>query len=64
MVYLSKNASRKTISVALTELEDEQLIIRKKSLSDNRIVLIEPSQKTIQEFNQWIQGLKSELNSV
>jgi len=64
MVYLSKNASRKTISVALTELEDEQLIIRKKSLSDNRIVLIEPSQVTIQEFNQWIQGLKKELNSV
>ena len=64
MVYLSKNASRKTISVALTELEDEQLIIRKKSLSDNRILLIEPSQVTIQEFNQWIQGLKKELNSV
>ena len=64
MVYLSKNASRKTISVVLTELEDEQLIIRKKSLSDNRIVLIEPSQVTIQEFNQWIQGLKKELNSV
>ena len=64
MVYLSKNASRKTISVILAELEDEQLIIRKKSLSDNRIVLIEPSQVTIQEFNQWIQGLKKELNSV
>ena len=64
MVYLSKNASRKTISVVLAELEDEQLIIRKKSLSDNRIVLIEPSQKTVQEFNQWIQLLKSELNSV
>jgi len=64
MVYLSKNASRKTISVALTEVEDKQLIIRKKSLSDNRIVLIEPSQVTIQEFNQWIQGLKKELNSV
>ena len=64
MVYLSKNASRKTISVALTELEDEQLIIRKKSLSDNRIVLIEPTQRTVQEFNQWIQLLKSELNSV
>ena len=64
MVYLSKNASRKTISVILAELEDEQLIIRKKGLSDNRIVLIEPSQKTIQEFNQWIQLLKSELNSV
>ena len=64
MVYLSKYASRKTISVALTELEDQHLIIRKKSLSDNRIVLIEPSQTTIQEFNQWIQGLKKELNSV
>ena len=63
MVYLSKNASRKTISVVLAELEAKQLVI-KKSLSDNRIVLIEPSQKTIQEFNQWIQGLKSELNSV
>jgi len=64
MVYLSKNASRKTISVALTEVEDKQLIIRKKSLSDNRIVLIEPTQTTIQEFNQWIQHLKLELNSV
>ena len=64
MVYLSKNASRKTISVLLTELENEELIIRSKSLSDNRIVLIEPSQKTIQEFDQWIQLLKSELNSV
>ena len=64
MIYLSKNASRKTISVVLTELEKEQLIIRKKSLSDNRIVLIEPTQSTIQEFNQWIQLLKSELNSV
>ena len=64
MIYLSKNASRKTISVVLAELEDEQLILRKKSLSDNRIVLIEPSQKTIQEFDQWIQLLKSELNSV
>ena len=64
MVYLSKNASRKTISVALTELEDEQLIIRRKSLSDNRVVLVEPSKSTIQEFNQWIHILKSELNSV
>ena len=64
MVYLSKNASRKTISVALTEVEDKQLIIRKKSLSDNRIVLIEPSQVTIQESNLWIQHLKSELNSI
>ena len=64
MVYLSKNASRKTISVVLTEFEDKQLITRNKSLSDNRIVLIEPSQVTIQEFNQWIQGLKKELNSV
>ena len=63
MVYLSKNASRKTISVVLAELEAKQLVI-KKSLSDNRIVLIEPSQVTIQEFNQWIQGLKKELNSV
>jgi hypothetical protein len=63
-VYLSKNASRKTVSVVLTELENEKLIIRKKSLSDNRIVLIEPTQTTIQEFNQWIQLLKSELNSV
>ena len=64
MVYLSKNASRKTISVVLAELEDEQLIIRKKSLSDNRIVLIEPSQRTVQEFNEWIQGFKSELNDI
>ena len=64
MVYLSKNASRKTISVVLTELEDEKLITRNKSLSDNRIVLIEPTHRTIQEFNQWIQLLKSELNSV
>ena len=37
MVYLSKNASRKTISVVLAELEAKQLVI-KKSLSDNRIV--------------------------
>lgn len=29
-VYLSKNASRKTISVVLTELENGQLIIKKK----------------------------------
>ena len=64
MVYLSKNASRKTISVVLTELEDEQLIIRRKSLSDNRVVLIEPSKSTIQEFNEWIRLLKSELNSI
>jgi len=64
MVYLSKIASRKTISVVLTEFENEKLIVRKKSLSDNRIVLIEPTQTTIQEFNQWIQHLKFELNSV
>ena len=64
MFFLSKSASRKTVSVILTELEKEQLIIRKKSISDNRVVLIEPTQKTIQEFNEWIQGLKSELNSV
>jgi hypothetical protein len=63
MVYLSKNASRKTISVVLAELEAKQLVI-KKSLSDNRIVLIEPSQVTIQESNLWIQHLKSELNSI
>ena len=64
MTHLSKSASRKTISVILTELENEQLIIRKKSIDDNRVVLIEPSQKTIQEFNEWIQNFKSELNSV
>ena len=64
MVYLSKKASRKTISVLLTELENEKLIIRKKSFSDNRIVLIIPTQTTIQEFNLWTQRLKSELNSV
>ena len=64
MVFLSKNASRKTISLILTELENEQLIIRKKSISDNRITLIEPTQLTIQEFNEWIKTLKSELNSV
>ena len=64
MVYLSKSASRKTVSVILTELENEQLIIRKKSISDNRIILIEPTQLTIQEFNEWIQIFKLELNSV
>ena len=64
MVHLSKSASRKTVSVILTELENEQLIIRKKSISDNRIVLIEPTQRTVQEFNEWIQGFKSELNDI
>ena len=64
MIHLSKNASRKTISSVLTELEDEKLIIRKKSISDNRVVLIEPSQRTVQEFNEWIQGFKSELNNI
>ena len=64
MVHLSKNASRKTISLILTELENEQLIIRMKSISDNRITLIEPTQLTVQEFNEWIQTFKSELNSV
>ena len=64
MVLLSKNASRKTISLILTELVNEQLIIRTKSISDNRIILIEPTQLTIQEFNEWIQLLKSDLNSI
>ena len=64
MVLLSKNASRKTISLILTELENEQLIIRTKSISDNRVVLIEPTQRTVQEFNEWIQGFKSELNDI
>ena len=64
MIHLSKNASRKTISLILTELENEQLIIRTKSISDNRVVLIEPSQRTVQEFNEWIQGFKSELNDI
>ena len=47
----------------ITISNDKQLVI-KKSLSDNRIVLIEPSQVTIQESNLWIQHLKSELNSI
>jgi hypothetical protein len=64
MRHLSKSASRKTVSVVLTELENEQLIIKKKSISDNRVVLIEPTQVTIQEFNEWIQTFKSELNSI
>ena len=64
MVHLSKSTSRKTVSVILTELENEQLIIRKKSISDNRVVLIEPTQRTVQEFNEWIQGFKSELNDI
>ena len=64
MVLLSKNASRKTISLILTELENEQLVIRTKSISDNRITLVEPTQKTVQEFNEWIKTFKSELNSV
>ena len=63
-VHLSKSASRKTVSVILTELENEQLIIRKKNISDNRVVLIEPSQRTVQEFNEWIQGFKSKLNDI
>jgi DNA-binding MarR family transcriptional regulator len=64
MVLLSKNASRKTISLVLNALENEQLIIRTKSILDNRIIVIEPTQLTIQEFNEWIQIFKSELNSV
>ena len=64
MIHLSKNASRKTISAVLTDLEDEKLVIRKKSMSDNRIILVEPTQQTVQEFNEWIQLLKSDLNSV
>ena len=64
MVLLSKNASRKTISAILSELENEQLITKKKSIPDNRIILIEPTQRTIQEFNEWIHNFKSELNSV
>ena len=64
MTHLSKSASRKTVSVVLTELENEQLIIRKKSISDNRVVLIEPTQRTVQEFNEWIQTFKSALNSI
>ena len=64
MIHLSKNASRKTISAVLTELEDEKLVIRKKSMSDNRIILVEPTQRTVQEFNEWIQLLKLDLNSV
>ena len=64
MIHLSKNASRKTISLILTELENEQLIIRIKSISDNRVVLIEPTKRTVQEFNEWIQGFKSELNDI
>ena len=64
MIHLSKNASRKTISVILAELEDEKLVIRKKSMSDNRIILVEPTQQTVQEFNEWIQLLKSDLNNV
>ena len=64
MIHLSNNASRKTISSVLTDLEDEKLVIRKKSMSDNRIILVEPTQRTVQEFNEWIQFLKSDLNSV
>jgi len=64
MIHLSKDSSRKTISVILAELEDEKLVIRKKSMSDNRIILVEPTQQTVQEFNEWIQILKSDLNSV
>ena len=64
MICLSKSASRKTISVILTKLESEQLITKKKSIADHRVVLIEPTQKTIQEFNKWIQNFKLELNSV
>ena len=64
MVLLSKNASRKTISLILTELENEQLLTRRKSISDNRITLVEPTQKTVQEFNEWIHNFKKELNNV
>ena len=48
----------------LTDLEKEKLIKRKKSISDNRVLLIEPSQRTVQEFNEWIQEFKSELNKI
>jgi len=64
IAYLSKSASRKTISVMLNDLEKEKLINRKKSISDNRVLLIEPSQLTVQEFNEWIQEFKSELNKI
>ena len=64
MIHLSKNASRKTISAVLTDLEDEKLVIRKKSMSDNRIILVEPTQQTVQEFNEWIHNFKKELNNV
>ena len=64
MIHLSNNASRKTISSVLTDLEDEKLVIRKKSMSDNRIILVEPTQQTVQEFNEWIHNFKTELNNV
>ena len=50
MIHLSKNASRKTISAVLTELEVERLIIRNKSKSDNHVTLIEPTQRTVNEL--------------
>ena len=64
MVHLSKNASRKTVSLILNKLEKDQLIIRIKSISDNRIMYVEPTQLTIQEFNEWVQKFKLELNSI
>tara|TARA_B110000483_G_C18166750_1_gene531605 strand:+ start:1658 stop:2020 length:363 start_codon:yes stop_codon:yes gene_type:complete len=64
MTLLSKNISRKTAGIILAELTDEQLIEKHKDVSDNRIITITPTERTIREFTEWIQILKSELNSV
>ena len=64
VIHLSKTSSRKTISTILTHLEKKELITKKKSITDNRILLIKPTERTVQEFNEWIHHFKFELNSV
>ena len=64
ITHLNANSSRKTISNALTTLEQKKLILKKRDISDNRVILIEPSAQTIQEFKERIHHLKFELNSV
>jgi len=64
IIHLSRNASRKTVSNTITMLEQKKLIIKKKDISDNRVIIIEPTEKTIREFKEWIHHLKFELNSV
>ena len=64
IIYLAKDSSRKTVSAILVGLEEKKLLIRKKSLSDHRVILVEPAEQTVKEFKEWIHHLKFELNSV